>query len=152
MSNEESSSKPVVLVGVDGSANSVKALRAAIQEAQWRGAEVHAMNAWTYPYVYGMEGAGFIVNASTMEEAASAALENAIVEACPIEAQRASIQRFIVGGSPAQSLIAESKNAELLVVGARGHGGFIGLLLGSVSSQVVKHAHCPVLVVPPDND
>ena len=122
-----------------------------MQEAVWRGAEVHAVNAWTYPYMSGMDGGGY-VNLPSLETSASAALDQAIDEVRTDAPDRAVIKRQVVSGSPAESLIEASKDAELLVVGARGHGGFLGLLLGSVSSQVVKHAHCPVLVVPPDHD
>ena len=134
-----------------GSPNSIKALRAGLQEASWRGIECRAVLTWTYPVMYGMEGGVYAIEPATLEKSASDSLEGTIAEAYPDEAERASIKRFTVGGSPAQTLIEESKTAELLVVGARGHGGFLGLLLGSVSSQVVKHAHCPVLVLPPDN-
>lgn len=150
MSVKGTTAKPFVVVGVDGSPNSTKALRAALQEAAWRGADVHALIGWTYPVMYGMEGGGYVIDNETVEKSAFVALEEAIARACPDETERAGIQRFAVGGSPAESLIEASKTAELLVVGARGHGGFLGLLLGSVSSQVVKHAHCPVLVLPPD--
>jgi nucleotide-binding universal stress UspA family protein len=51
-------------------------------------------------------------------------------------------------GSPAYALIDAAKGAAMLVVGSRGHGGFMGLLLGSVSSACVHHAHCPIVVVP----
>ena len=151
MSSQEAPNAPHVLVGVDGSPNSIKALRAALQEAAWRGVEVHALNAWSYPVVYGMGGAatGYAVDVAAIEQSASAALDQAIVTACPNEPERSTIRRFVVSGSASESLIEESRKADLLVVGARGHGGFLGLLLGSVSSQVVKHAHCPVLVVPP---
>lgn len=54
-----------------------------------------------------------------------------------------------VHAPPAKSLIAQSKDARMLVVGTRGHGGFAGMLLGSVSEQCVRHAACPVLVVRP---
>ena len=149
--NTPSSEGPYVLVGVDGSTNSVKAIRAAIQQAAWRGVVVHAVSAWTYPAMYGMEGAAYSIEPSTLEASAFAVLDDALTGACPDSDEHAGIKRFAVGGSPSEVLIEESKNAELLVVGARGHGGFLGLLLGSVASQVVKHAHCPVLVVPPDN-
>lgn len=92
-----------------------------------------------------MEGAAYSIDPSTLEASAFAVLDDALAGACPDSAERASIKRFALGGSPSEVLIRESKNAELLVVGARGHGGFLGLLLGSVASQVVKHAHCPVL-------
>ncbi len=151
MSAADSTVKPHVLVGVDGSPNSIKALRAGLQEASWRGIECRAVLAWTYPVMYGMEGGVYAIEPATLEKSASDSLEGSIAAAFPDVAERASIKRFTVGGSPAETLIEESKTAELLVVGARGHGGFLGLLLGSVSSQVVKHAHCPVLILPPDS-
>ena len=64
-----------------------------------------------------------------------------------------TVERKLENGSPAYALIDASEGADLLVVGSRGHGGFTGLLLGSVSAACVHHAHCPVVVVrPPDKD
>lgn len=143
---------PVVVVGVDGSPNSVKALRAAIEEANWRGASVRAINAWQFPSMYGMQGAVYVVDGTELEKAGASVLEEAIAQATTNPATRTSIERVVQVGSAAELLVIESKTAELVVVGARGHGGFIGLLLGSVSTQVAKHAHCPVLVVPPDEE
>ena len=58
------------------------------------------------------------------------------------------VQRLLVCGSAAELLIEQGKGADMLVVGSRGRGGFAGLLLGSVSQQVVHHAPCPVVVIP----
>ena len=142
---------PVVVVGVDGSPNSIKAAQIALREAAWRGAKVRAVIAWQFPAVYGVEGAIYVSD-SDMEQGAAATLETALAQACPDAAARGSIERVVQVGSAADLLATESKSADLVVVGARGHGGFIGLVLGSVTTQVVKHSHCPVLVVPHEHD
>jgi nucleotide-binding universal stress UspA family protein len=67
-----------------------------------------------------------------------------IPEGCDV-----AIERRVAEGSPGSVLVEASKNAELLVVGSRGHGGFTGMLLGSVSQSVVHHATCPVVIVRP---
>ena len=58
------------------------------------------------------------------------------------------LERLVVGGAPAGALLAAAEGADLLVVGARGAGGFKGLLLGSISHYVANHARCPVVVIP----
>jgi nucleotide-binding universal stress UspA family protein len=60
------------------------------------------------------------------------------------------IERSVVEGPPAQGLITSARDAELLVVGSRGRGGFLGLLLGSVSQQCAHHPPCPVVILPPE--
>jgi len=140
-----------VVVGVDGSDNSLDALRWAIEEADRRGAELEAVYAWHYPYV-GADGfsSGVVFNLEELEREAQASLENALAKACPDEERRAKIVRTVVNDGAGRALIDASKGADLLVVGSRGHGGFVGLLLGSVSTQCVHHSHCPVVVIRPD--
>ena len=87
MSAQGTTAKPFVVVGVDGSPNSTKALRAALQQAAWRGADVHALIGWTYPVMYGMEGAGYVIDNESVEQSAFVALEEAIARACPDEAE-----------------------------------------------------------------
>lgn len=141
-----------IVVGVDGSEHSLRALRWAVAEAGFRQATVEAVSAWSYPVVAadGL-GSAAVFDVSGLQEGANQSLEAALVEACPDEATRAAIVRKVVEGAPSQALVEASKGADLLVVGSRGHGGFAGLVLGSVSTQVVHHAHCPITVVPPEH-
>ena len=152
MSTNDNTPRGPVVVGVDGSPNSIKALRIALREAGWRGVGVRAVAVWQFPVAYGLEGSVYPIDGAELEKGARSTLDEAIADAFPDPADRAKIEGVTPAGSPSEQLITESKKADLLVVGARGHGGFVGLLLGSVSTQVVKHAHCPVLVVPPEYD
>lgn len=141
-----------VVVGVDGSPNSVTAIRFAVEEAAFRETPLRALISWELPMFYGAEMSMVTVDPNLLEEGAVAILDGALKEAVPDEYRRSAIQRSIVFGPPAQALIKESLTAEVVVCGARGHGGFVGLLLGSVCNQVVHRSHCPVIVVPhPDH-
>lgn len=132
-----------IVVGVDGSPSSVRALRWAIRQAGFTGSVVDAICAWQYPVSYGW--AVTDLNPQ-IGELAGQALEKAIAEACPA-GESVEIRSHVLEQSPAQALIAAAEGADLLVVGSRGHGGFTGMLLGSVSQHCVNHAPCPVLVV-----
>ena len=141
----------VIVVGVDHSPGAKEALRFAAEEARLRGATIHAVHAWQYGYIgyVGPEGNVPLVGADIeqLRAAAEAALEASVREALPdtdVEIKLQAIQ-----GTPAGVLVEESRNADLLVVGSRGHGGFVGLLLGSVSQQCAHHAACPVVIVHP---
>jgi nucleotide-binding universal stress UspA family protein len=132
-----------VVVGVDGSESSKAALRWANRIAAPTGAPIEAVIAWHFPY-----GGGWSVLPDNFDPAADAStvLTQAVDAVFPDG--RPEGLRLIVGeGNPAQLLLEASAGAELLIVGSRGHGGFAGLLLGSVSSTCAEHATCPVLVV-----
>lgn len=132
-----------IVVGVDGSQASIEALRQAQRLAVPLGATVLANAYWDYPQVYtgyvmmGLEG---------FEERAGDILAEAVKTAFGDETP-SNVISGLVRGHPRESLIQASREADMIVVGRRGHGGFGGLLLGSVSSALVAHAHCPVLVV-----
>ena len=133
----------VLVVGVDGSEASVEALRQAHSLAVALGARVDALTCWEFPPIYQgfveMEPRGFEKDARhSLDDALSRAFGAALPE---------NVSAHLVYGPPRQSLIEARRKATMLVVGRRGHGGFGGLQLGSVSSACVAHAECPVLVV-----
>ncbi|MFN0090752.1 MAG: universal stress protein [Acidimicrobiales bacterium] len=138
-----------IVVGVDGSEHSVAALRWAVEEAKLRNAQVEAVISWQYP-VYAADPIGATAISSLdpelVRDGARRALEEAIAAA---DAGPAPVTPVVLEGSAGHALIETARGAELLVVGSRGHGGFAGLLLGSVSTQCVHHAPCPVVVVRP---
>ncbi|PNI09717.1 universal stress protein UspA [Arthrobacter sp. AFG7.2] len=132
-----------IVVGVDGSEPSIEALRQAQRLALPLGAKVLANAYWDYPQVY----AGYVmVGIEGFEERAGQILDEAVRTAFGDETP-SNVVTNLVRGHPRDALIEATRDADLVVVGRRGHGGFGGLLLGSVSSALVAHAHCPVLVV-----
>jgi len=138
-----------LVVGVDGSEASVAALRCAIEEASFRGVGVDAVHVWSLPALSGAEALGSIpLPWEELEASAHAIVEETIAK---VDARGVSVKPVVVQGSTAHVLIEHSANAPMLVVGSRGTGGFVGLLVGSVAHQVLHHAPCPVLVVPVRN-
>ena len=133
-----------IVVGVDGSPASIKALRWAVRQAKVTGAEVAAVTVWSYPAGYGMGPVGD--NAVDFEGDAGKILAEALAEVSGI-APGVAITSSVVEGHAADVLVRAAKGADLLVVGSRGHGGFTGMLLGSVSQHCVQHAGCPVLIL-----
>jgi nucleotide-binding universal stress UspA family protein len=139
---------PRVVVGVDGSDQSKLALRWALVIATSYDASVVAVAAWQYPSASGWGPTAIEWNP---EQDMDTCLTQTVAEVCG--AQRPEhLQLSVRQGNAAQVLIAESQGASMLVVGSRGHGGFAGLLLGSVSANVAEHAHCPVLVIHGNED
>lgn len=136
----------LVVAGVDGSAQSVAALRWAARYADATGAVVRAVFAWHYPTAAGQPPVGMApppVRQET-EEMLRSVLDDAVARAFPADA---AVEKQLSYGHPAQVLIEESKDADLLVVGSSGHGAFTGMLVGSVSIHCVTGAFCPVTVV-----
>lgn len=137
-----------VIVGVDGSEGSIKALQFAVAEARLRGTELLAVNAWHIPPgVYGSGWAPTPLDLDEYRKLAQKALEASLVDA-GITGAGVAVTPVLREGQPADVLCVEAGIDDLLVVGSRGLGGFRGLLLGSVSQQVVHHAPCPVVIVP----
>jgi len=135
-----------VIVGADGSESSRRAIRWAAHEARLRGAVLEVVHAWTllgqpadrpFDPDFGEDDA----RAWLTEELA--ALGDAVDDV--------EVEATVVCDLGARALIDAGARADLLVVGSRGRGGFRGLLLGSVSSQVVQHAPCPVAIVPDED-
>jgi nucleotide-binding universal stress UspA family protein len=131
----------LIVVGVDGSPASLSALRFAHRQAQLTGAALHAVTTWAYPLTFDDP-----VDATDWQANAESILDTALTEALPAAAA-AGVLRHVMQGHPAGVLLAQLEGADMLVVGSRGHGGFAGMLLGSVSQHVVAHSPCPVVVV-----
>ncbi len=141
-----------VVVGVDGSDGSRKALRWAAAEAVARGDDLELVHVWEAPQAYAPLGLGaYPLDPEPIQEVARGLLEGLVAEAREL-APGVEAQGELVEGPPAQALLDHARTADLLVVGSRGLGGFKSLLLGSVSQQVVHHAPCPVVIVPEGGD
>lgn len=143
MTTNQPDHPPRIVVGVDGSEPSTQALRWAAHFAASAGARLDAVAAWQYPNSVGWGPLPVDWNpGQDMETALTQAVDAAL------GGQRPENMRLAVHeGNPAKVLLDESNGALMLIVGSRGHGGFAGLLLGSVSANVAEHATCPVLVV-----
>jgi nucleotide-binding universal stress UspA family protein len=132
-----------IVVGVDGSVPSKAALSWAVEQGKLTGAVVEAVIAWEFPATYGYPVAVSSVNWEQMaQQAVSEAVADVAEGAAPVE-----VTCKVVEGNAAQALLDESSGADLLVVGSRGHGGFVEALLGSTGQHCVHHATCPVVVV-----
>lgn len=136
-----------VVVGTDGSEASFEAVRWAAAEAKAHGAELEIIHTWTLPVMtdpIGMVPLQFPIDDFVKQ--ADAVRDHAVKLAT--EAGATKVTGRVERGMAAEHLIKASKTADEVVVGTRGHGGFVGLLLGSVAQQVATHAVCPVVIVP----
>jgi nucleotide-binding universal stress UspA family protein len=139
-----------IVVGVDGSRGAQAALAWAAREAKLRGSALTLVCTWQLPPgSYGWPTLlpevleDFKVVAADQLDKACAAAGSAL--------DGLEVTRTVREGSAAKVLIEASEGADLLVVGTRGHGGFVGMLLGSVSAQCAHHSRCPLVIVPPED-
>jgi nucleotide-binding universal stress UspA family protein len=140
---------PGIIVGIDGSDHSKLALEWAMKEAAIRHAPLTVIS--VHPVIVGFSGRA--VAYPTYEALADKVRETALEEVDKTLAQLGvpgpeTVTVQGVSGFPAEVLITAGRDADMIVVGSRGSGGFSRLLLGSVSSQVTHHAQCPVVVIP----
>ena len=143
---------PGIIVGVDGSGHSRHALEWAINEAAIRHAPLTVLTVqqaiigyWGAPVVYPGD-------AELAEHARKIAQDETDTALGKLAAEtRPPVTVLAVIGAPGEEILGAAKDADMIVVGSRGAGGFKKLLLGSVSTHVTHHAHCPVVVIPADN-
>jgi nucleotide-binding universal stress UspA family protein len=135
--------RQLIVVGADGSAASIDALHWAMRQAHATAAEVIVVAAWEVPTTLGFDVADDAVDWAAH---ARQAVEDAVTEASRCEPS-VTVTPRVVRGHAGTILVEESGDADLLVVGSRGHRTAVGMLLGSVSEYCVHHAACPVVVV-----
>jgi nucleotide-binding universal stress UspA family protein len=148
-----------IVVGVDGSDGSRAALRFAVQEARLRKATLRVVHSWLLPVAdaapdpFLLEfptyaGPDLQELAGSLEGSARVLIDTELEHVLGHEQAGIEIERVTLEGAPAAALVDAASDADLLVVGSRGHGALHGFVLGSVSKQCVSHAPCPVAIVP----
>jgi nucleotide-binding universal stress UspA family protein len=137
-----------IVVGVDGSEHARRAVRCAVGEARLRGTDLDVVYAVPEPIMLADPVIMPMPPRERLREEGLAVIEKHLAD---IDTTGVKVEPIAAIGSPTAVLCEVAKGAELLVVGSRGLGGFRGLLLGSVTQQVVAHAPCPILVVVPED-
>jgi nucleotide-binding universal stress UspA family protein len=137
-----------IVVGIDGSEGSRRALRWAISEAERSGGVIEAVTVWQSPFAFGGTF-GVHVDEHNIEDAARMRLE-ATVAGVAGDDPAVRIDHVVAEGDPAWVLCHRASGADLLVVGSVGHGPFAGVALGSVSTRCAQCSPCPVVIVPKD--
>lgn len=138
-----------IIVGIDGSAHSINAYHWALDESRRRGADLTALFAWETPLI-GIPGA---FDRDELEKAAQKYL-NEQLDGQDADTAGVTVHRVVAQGDPSSSLLeaCRQSEAEMLVLGSRGRGGFAGLLLGSVGQECAANAPCPVLICKANGD
>jgi len=136
-----------IVVGVDDSDNAAEAARWAADEAAAHGCELHLIYGLNFPAQAALFSA--VPFEETRERAFKLGDELLARVSAPLAAAHPdlAITAEVAETGAAEVLVERSKDARLVVTGSRGHGGFTGLMLGSVSLKVATHAHCPVVII-----
>ncbi|WP_309233387.1 universal stress protein [Pseudarthrobacter sp. AB1] len=138
---EQTPELPAIVVGVDGSAPSILALRWARALAPLLSAHIRAVSSWQFQIAFGTFTPVIRNPEEDARKICAEAVDKAFVGVPP-----AGLEMVVIQGPAAKVLVDESRTAQMVIVGSRGYGGFEGLLLGAVSATVAEHAKCPVLV------
>ena len=138
-----------IVVGIDASEHAIRALEWALNQAALQGADVEMVCAIQAPDTAALPDLTSRFDDRELRTAAEHVLATALEKASAGRESPPRVTRTVTVGAPAPVLCRAAEGADLIVVGARGLGGFKGLLVGSVSHQVVSHAPCPVVVVTP---
>jgi nucleotide-binding universal stress UspA family protein len=133
-----------IVVGVDGSPWSRRALRWAVRQAALTGSVVDAVIAW---HDRGSHAGYAWLIADTFDADLAAKTLREAVDSTSVAGSAVAVRQHVVEGHAARVLLDAAHGADLLVVGSRGHGGFTGMLLGSVSQHCAQHSPCPVVIV-----
>ena len=136
-----------IVVGVDGSDGSRAALRWAHAEAQLRQCPLDVVTVWQFPVMTSLPAFGAVPPPEDLSGPAEESLESVLRDEGVATTDAVPVTATVAEGSAAGALLTAAEDADLLVVSSRGHGGFTGLLLGSVSHQCTAHSPCPVVVV-----
>lgn len=137
-----------IVVGIDTSKDSHRALRWAVEEARLRDANLEVVHAYPTPDLTALPMVVTLPSDEELRVAAISILDEVLAEVGGTEDLK--VIKTVQAGGAASVLTQVAEGADLLVVGARGLGGFRGLLMGSVSQQSVTHSPCPVVVVTPE--
>ena len=134
-----------ILVAIDDSSNARRALRWALDHAH-EGDEVVAVHVWHMPPVGGFDAT--FLDPAVFEEGGRQTARDIVADVVT-EAEVDRVEIRVISGHASGALVEQGRSADMLVMGSRGRGGFAGMVLGSVTTGVVNHAPCPVVVVPP---
>lgn len=138
-----------IIVGVDSSDDARRALALALDEAVLRASELVVVHAYPTPEIVALPAIVTLPSDAELQAGATQMITDMMAQMSVPNGVH--LTTVIASGGAAQVLCEQSKTADLLVVGARGLGGFRGLLFGSVTHQVVANAHCPVLISVPND-